>query len=78
MSVCRDRDIWPACLAACGTGAAPRQALDDHQQTSVSQAVREIRTMPSGRRWGLIHLGAACMVSQLGQALVSAAGQSMG
>lgn len=31
MSLCCDHDIWPACLAACGTDAALRQALDDLQ-----------------------------------------------
>lgn len=53
-----------ACPAACETNTAPGQGLDDLQQPWESQAGRE-RTMPRGRRRGLICLGAACVLSLL-------------
>lgn len=53
-----------ACSAACETNTALGQVLDDLQQPWESQAGRE-RTMPRGRRRGLICLGAACVLSLL-------------
>lgn len=69
--------LWPWICPVCEADTALRQVLDDLQQSWESQAVRE-RTMPSGRRWGLICLGAVPAGGcQLGQDLALAAGESV-